>query len=256
MSRSGETSSGGAQTVQRALDILELAAERGGGLAIVDIASALELSPPTAHRLCRTLVERGYMRQLADRRYALGIRLVPLGNAANELIGVDAESVLADLVAEIGETANLAILTGHQAEYVAQAPSRYAMRMFTEVGRRVDLHCTGVGKALLAQLDGEAVTAILRRAGMARQTDYTITTQTALAAELERIREAGYALDEQEQEIGVRCVAVPVGNELSWMALSISGPVTRMTDEVIERAIPLLRSGARTLADGFAIGRS
>lgn len=254
-SRAAAPAATGAQTVQRALDIMELVAARGRSMSIAEIAGSLELTGPTVHRLCRTLVARGYMRQLADRRYALGIRLVPLGNAANELLGIDAESVLADLVAEIGETANLAVLAGHQAEYVAQAPSRYSMRMFTEVGRRVDLHCTGVGKVLLAQLDTDLVESILRRAGMARRTPHTIRTPTALRAELDRIRDLGYALDEQEQEIGVRCVAVPVAHEAhSQMALSVSGPSARMTHEVVERAIPLLRSGARRLADSFTLG--
>lgn len=244
---------GGAQTVHRALDILELLAARGQALPLSDVAAGLDLAPPTAHRLCRTLVDRGYLRQLADRRYALGVRLVPLGTAANALIGLDAEQVLRGLVTELGETANLAVLAGDQAQYVAQMPSPHSMRIFTEIGRRVDLHSTGVGKVLLAQLDDAAIAGIVRRAGMATPTPHTLATPDGLRAEIDRIRETGHALDEQEQELGVRCIAVPLpANRVPGVALSVSGPLPRMTDELVARAVPLLHDAAARLAAGLA----
>ncbi len=242
------TPASGVQSLHRALDVLEVVADGGRSRSIAEIAATAGLPAPTTHRLLRTLVERGYVRQLPDRRYALGFRLVPLGATAQLQVGADAETVLADLVAELGETANLAVLAGHQAEYVAQAPSRYAMRMFTEVGRRVDLHSTGVGKALLAQLDDTAVAAVVRRAGLERRTPHTVATEAELTAALDDVRRSGHALDEQEQELGVRCVAVPVGTPPAWMAVSVSGPVTRMTDEVVARAVPLLHAAADRLA--------
>ncbi len=122
------------------------------------------------------------------------------------------------------------------------------MRMFTEVGRRVDLHCTGVGKVMLAQLDDEAVAAIVRRTGLPRVTEHTITTETGLREALAVVRREGHALDEQEQELGVRCVAVPVGTPPTWMAVSVSGPVPRMTDDVVRRALSLLHAAAQRLA--------
>ena len=90
------------------------------------------------------------------------------------MVGADTEAVLGRLVDALGETANLAILSGSHAEYVAQVPSRHTMRMFTEVGRQVDLHCTGVGKALLGQLDDNRVREIIGRAGLNRQTEHTL----------------------------------------------------------------------------------
>jgi IclR family transcriptional regulator, acetate operon repressor len=239
---------GGVQSVNRALDALELLATQRRPMSIGEIAGAAGLPTPTAHRLVRTLVERGYVRQLPDRTYALGFRLVPLGTAANQLVGIDAHSVLSDLVDEFGETATLAVLAGDQAQYVAQAPARFSMRMFTEVGRRVDLYCTGVGKALLAKLDDTQVDAVIRRRGLARHTPYTLCTETALRAELDLTRRRGYAIDEQEQELGVRCVATPLdAGPGAWMAISVSGPVTRMTDEVVSRAVPLLQAAAERL---------
>lgn len=240
---------GGVQSLHRALDALEVVATQGGHLAIGEIAAATGLPLPTTHRLLRTLVDRGYVRQLPNRRYALGFRLVPLGAAAMTMAGTDTEVVLAGLVDALGETANLAVLSGSHAEYVAQVPSRHTMRMFTEVGRQVDLHSTGVGKALLGQLAESRVREIVRRVGLHQQTEHTLVTEEDLLADLALVRSRGYALDEQEQEAGVRCVAVAVGPEpMSWMAVSVSGPVTRMTDELIERAVPLLQQAGRQLA--------
>jgi len=235
---------GGVQSVSRALELLTIVADAGGPMGVGAIAEAAGIPLPTIHRLLRTLVDHGFMRQLPSRRYALGFRLVPLGLAAGAQTGVFAQDVLDGLAAETGETANLALLSGDKAEYVAQTPSRHAMRMFTEIGRRVDLYCTGVGKVLLAQLDDVRVKAIVDRNPMEPITPYTITSGEGLHAALESIRADGYGMDEQEQEVGVRCVAVPVGQ---GMALSVSGPAFRITDDVVAHAIPLLKTAAGRL---------
>ena len=198
----------GVQSLHRALDLVEVVAARGGHLTIGEIAAATDVPLPTVHRLLRTLVDRGYMRQMPNRRYALGFRLVPLGATASSMVGADTEAVLGRLVDALGETANLAILSGSHAEYVAQVPSRHTMRMFTEVGRQVDLHCTGVGKALLGQLDDDGCARSSAGSGCTRQTEHTLVTEAALLADLAAGPPRGYALDEQEQEAGVRCVAV------------------------------------------------
>jgi IclR family acetate operon transcriptional repressor len=125
--------------------------------------------------------------------------------------------------------------------------------MFTEVGRRVNLHSTGVGKAILSSLEEKEVSAIVRRVGLPPQTVNTITTEQSLHAALERIKASGYALDEEEQELGVRCVAVSVpGSALAPMAVSVSGPLARVTDRFVERAVPLLHTVAKQLGDDIA----
>jgi len=253
VSNGEERSGSGVQSVHRTLDLLEALAGHGGRLPVAEIAAVTGLPVATAHRLSRTLVERGYLRQLPDRSYALGFRLVHLGAAANVLVGGAVHGFLRELVDELGETANVAVLSGHRAEYVAQVPSRYTMRMFTEIGRRVDLHSTGAGKVLLARLDAAAVRAVLRSNGLPRHTEHTITTEIALRAELDRVREQGFAIDDEEQEIGVRCVAVAVeADPLSGMAVSVSGPTARMTEAVVTRAVPLLRAAAAGLAEDLA----
>jgi IclR family acetate operon transcriptional repressor len=149
----------------------------------------------------------------------------------------------------LGESTNLAILDGDQIMYVAQAPGSHSMRMFTEVGRRAQAHCTAVGKAMLAQLPAEKVDGILRRSGMPAMTEHTITDRAQFARELALIRERGYALDESEQELGVRCVAVALPSNSTRAATSISGPLTRMTDALIQSAVPLLTGTASALAE-------
>ncbi|MFY0405502.1 IclR family transcriptional regulator [Solicola sp. PLA-1-18] len=241
---------GGVQSVHRALDLLEVLASRGGALGIGEIADVTGLALPTTHRLVRTLVDRGYVRQLDDRRYALGFGLVPLGSAAGSAVGAGTGRLLGRLVDELGETANLAVLDGDHVAYVAQVPGRHSMRMFTEVGRRVEPHCTAVGKAILATMSEADARAVVARTGLPRRTTSTLTDPDGLVAELALVRERGYALDEEEQEVGVRCVAVVVPGTPVPLGVSVSGPAPRMTDALVSRAVPLLHLAAHHLAAG------
>jgi IclR family acetate operon transcriptional repressor len=243
---------GGVQSVDRAFELLEVLAEAGGELALSEIAASSALPLPTIHRLVRTLVNRGYVRQLPSRRYALGPRLINLGERASGMLGDWARPWLTDLVEALGETTNLSMIDGNRATYVAQVPSRHSMRMFTEVGRRVYLHCTGVGKALLAQRGDDEVLELLHRAGMPAQTAHTIVDPDTLLAQIRQIRQVGYALDDGEQEIGVRCVAVPVLGGPSSYAISVSGPTARMTAELVDRAVPIMRTAAKELSSDLS----
>ncbi|SDQ42467.1 IclR family transcriptional regulator [Quadrisphaera sp. DSM 44207] len=238
----------GVQSLDRALDLLERMSDAGGEVGLTELAEATGLPLPTIHRLLRTLVRRGYARQLPSRRYALGPQLVRLGEGASGAISAWARPALAQLADAVGETANLAVLDGDLVVYVAQAPSRHAMRMFTEVGRRVHPHCTGVGKALLARLPDDAVRALLARTGMPARTEATLADPEALLAELAATRERGWALDDGEQEVGVRCFAVALPDGAVPAAVSVSGPAARVTRESAERVVPLLRATAAALA--------
>jgi IclR family transcriptional regulator, acetate operon repressor len=235
------TAEGGVQSVHRALDVLEALAAAGGTASLGDLAATCGLPAPTLHRLAGTLTDRGYLRQLPDRRYSLGSRLVPLGADAYALLGQRALPALRALAELTGESANLAVLTQGRAEYVAQAPGRHTMRTFTEVGNRVALHCTGVGKALLAVIPPGQASRLIGAAPLAAQTAGTITDPEALHAELALTRARGYALDEEEMEAGVRCVAIGMPGTAP-MAVSVSGPAARMTDDLIEAAASALRA--------------
>ena len=174
--------SGGVQSLERAFAVLELIAGNGGSMSLSKISVDSGLPPPTLHRLARTLVDLGYLRQEPSRRYALGPRLFLLAESSKAMLNAVALPHLAHLVDEIGETANLAMLDGDQVAYVAQAPGRHSMRMFTEVGRRVHPHCTAVGKALLATSTDEEVRALVGRTGLPRRTPHTVTTPRSSSA--------------------------------------------------------------------------
>lgn len=249
MKSSTSSSGGGVQSIRRALMLLDAIADNGGRMTIADLAHQVPLPLASIHRLVRSLLDCGYVRQLPDRSYALGFRLVTVGAQAGRMLGSDVRAVLDKLVDALGETVNFAILSGDRAEYIAQSPSPHTMRTFTEVGSRVALHSTGVGKALLSTLGDDDVSALVMRAGLPAATEHTITSSSALLAELEKIRARGYALDEQEQELGVRCVAMPLPTDgLTRLAVSVSGPITRVTDDFVVRAVPLLTAAATQLS--------
>jgi IclR family transcriptional regulator, acetate operon repressor len=240
--------SSGVQSIARTFDLLELMADFGGIVGVSQLAARSGLPLPTIHRLIRTLVDLGYVRQQPSREYALGPRLVRLGEGASRLLGDWATPHLQALVDALGESANLAMLDDDQVVYTAQAQGSHSMRMFTEVGRRAWVHCTAVGKAMLADLPAERVRDMVRRSGMPAQTPRTITSMRALSHELARIREQGFAIDDEEQELGVRCIAVVLPGSPSRAAVSISGPSPRMSDRVLQSAIPMLTKTAASLA--------
>jgi len=242
------------QSVERAFELLELITDAGGSAALSELAATADLPLPTIHRLLRTLVGLGYVRQLPNRRYALGPRLIRLGEGATAQLGALALPVLKKLVDQLGETANMAVLDSDQVLYIAQAPSRHSMRTFTEVGRRAHAHATGVGKAVLAQLPDDHVRRIVTRTGLPAVTEASITGLDELLADLELIRERGWSVDEQEQELGVRCFAAAVPGAPSPTAISVSGPVSRVDEAFGERAVPLLQAAAREIAEDLRQG--
>jgi IclR family acetate operon transcriptional repressor len=218
----------GVQSVERALDVLEALAA-GGSLGISEVAAGTRLPYGTAHRLLRTLVARCYVRQGPDRRYSLGSRPLTLGDGARRSTAAAAWPFLGRLVELSGETANLAVLEGDQAVYVAQVQSAHRLRMFAEVGRHVPVHSTAVGKVLLAGLPDATVHALLAHSGLARRTPRTLRTPAAVIAELATVRRVGWAVDDEEEETGVRCLAVPVRTDgLVVAAMSVSGPAARV----------------------------
>lgn len=248
------TAGSGVQSVERAFELLELITDAGGSAALSELAATADLPLPTIHRLLRTLVGLGYVRQLPNRRYALGPRLIRLGEGATAQLGALALPVLKKLVDQLGETANMAVLDSDQVLYIAQAPSRHSMRTFTEVGRRAHAHATGVGKAVLAQLPDDQVRRIVTRTGLPAVTEASITGLDELLADLELIRERGWSVDEQEQELGVRCFAAAVPGAPSPTAISVSGPVSRVDEAFGERAVPLLQAAAREIAEDLRQG--
>jgi IclR family acetate operon transcriptional repressor len=231
-------------SIERTFMLLEAMSQLGGTVRLGQLSTQLGLPIATTHRLVRTLVELGYVHQGPSREYSLGLRLMRLGEHAVQLFGSWSMPYLRELVDSVGESANLAVLDEDRIVYAAQVPGRHTMRMFTEVGLSAPLHCTAAGKAILAQLPPDQAIAAVSASRMQPRTRHTITTAEGMRGELESVRKAGYAVDDEEQEIGVRCIAVAVPGSFAPAALSISGPSPRITDALIERSVPLLRHAA------------
>jgi IclR family transcriptional regulator, acetate operon repressor len=244
-----EKTASGVQSLDRALNLLELLADAGGSMRLAELEVATGLPLPTIHRLIKSLVHNGYVRQEPSKRYSLGPRLIRLGETASRNLGSFARQHLVELVARIGETANMAVLEGDAIVYVAHVQSDHSMRMFTEVGHRVYAHCTGVGKAVLAQMRDDEVLALLRRTGMPAKTTRSHTDPGALLSELNEVRDQGWAVDDAEQEIGVRCIAVPLVGAPTLSAISVSGPSGRITIGRITEIAPVLQEAAARLVD-------
>ena len=239
------------QSLDRAFTLLERLTDAEGPLTLSELAELTDLPMPTIHRLLRFLTNEGYVRQEASKRYALGLRMIRFGHAASRGLGSWATPHLMGLVDEFGETTNMAMLEGEACVYVAQVPSPRSMRMFTEVGRVVMPHCTGVGKAIMSMLTDQQVTGLLTRTGMPARTDNTLVTVDAMLTALAQTRELGYALDEGEQELGVRCVAVPVTGLPFLAAISVSGPSGRLTIDDVPRIAPQLQTVAAQISGTF-----
>ncbi len=242
-------STSGVQSLGRAFAILEVMADAGGIIGLSELAERADLPLATIHRLVRTLVDLGYVRQEPSRQYSLGSRLIRLADMSSKRIATWARPAMNGAVDELGESVNLAVLDGDEIVYVAQVqPSTNFMRMFTEVGRRVPAHSTGVGKALLSQLPEAEALALLRRTGMPPQTSSSMTDPQTLWRELLVIREQGWATDHDEQEDGVWCVAAPVVGAPARVGVSISGPSGRITLERVTEVAPLVVQAARRIA--------
>jgi IclR family acetate operon transcriptional repressor len=239
--------SSGVQAVDRALDILEALATAGAPLGVSALAHTTGLPVGTIHRLLRTLAARGFVRQEPSRDYALGPALFRVGRAGNRAIAAPARPYLARLVEISGETANLAVLEGDHVVYVAQVPSPHRLRMFAEVGRHVLPHSTAVGKVLLADRPADVADGVVRRTGLPARTPTTITDPAHFAAELTRVRARGWAVDDEEEETGVRCFAVPVrdGGQVI-AAMSVSGPAARFEGVAIEPLVARMQEVADT----------
>jgi DNA-binding IclR family transcriptional regulator len=238
----------GAQVVDRVVDILETFTRLGPELGVTDISRALDLKKATAHRLLSSLRRRGIVAQdPVTRRYRLGMKLWELGSMATSSVdwADRVKPYLQQLTDRTGETTHLAVLSDGQVLYVDKVESARSLRMPSQVGRRLPVHCTGVGKALIAYLPEEVLRALLGRRELARFTPNTITELPKLEEELARVRERGYTIDDEEIEEGLVCIAAPVRDHTAHVvaAVSIAGPSSRLRpDRIAEQAREVLEA--------------
>jgi IclR family acetate operon transcriptional repressor len=249
------------QSLDRALDLLEALAESDEDVGLSQLTARLGLPLGTVHRLLGSLAARGYAAQdLATRRYGPGPKLLEVATRAASSrrfsLARIARPALLRLTEATGETSNLLVLHGHEAAYSEQVASPHMVRLFTEVGQRVPLYCTGGGKAILAGMGAEPLDAYLAGVAIRPWTPKTLGSPAALRAEVELSAQRGFAIDDEERELGVCCVAAPIFDRLGRCvaALSISGPSTRMSAARAVSLGPAVRAEADacSAALGFA----
>ncbi|NLU71634.1 IclR family transcriptional regulator [Streptomyces sp. HNM0575] len=241
--------------VTRALDVLELFLDCEETLSAPEITRRLRLPRTTVHELVTTLTARSYLEQPPDRpgRYRLGVRGYQLGSRYAEQLDLAAEGhrVARSVADTCDETVHVAILEGPDVIYIAKVDSTHAVRMVSAAGRRLPAHCTAVGKMLLASLPEEDLEATLAAAGpLTAMTPGSITSPEELRKALARIRERGVAVEQQESNPDVSCVAAPVrdASGKSVAALSISVPTVRWSEERRDELADLAVKGAAELS--------
>lgn len=248
---------GGVQSVDRALRILEELA-RSGESGVTEVAASLGVHKSTAFRLVATLEQHGLVEQVEGRgKYRLGVGLLRLAGATSARLDVvqEARPLCKQLAAATGETVNLAALSGGSALYLDQVAGPSALQSHNWVGQHIPLHATSNGKVLMAWLEDDELKPLLGR--LPSYTDLTITSRAALRKELELVREQGYALAEDELEVGLAAAAAPVRNAHGDVicSVSVSGPTFRLTDERMEGVLPLLLEVAVELSHRLGWGR-
>jgi IclR family acetate operon transcriptional repressor len=220
------------QALDRALHILKVLAG-SEGMSLSELAEAAGQSPATVYRVLSTYETHGMVEfQPAQQIWFVGQEAFRIGSAflgRSNLVEV-ARAIMHDLMARTGETANLAISKGGQVMFLSQVETHEPIRAFFRPGTRSPIHASGIGKALLAWYPADRIDRIIRDEGLEAFTEHTITDRDALLAGLAEIRDRGWALDDEEKTLGMRCVAAPIFNEFreAIAGVSISGPTARM----------------------------
>lgn len=254
MARKRRAAEAPVQSAVRTLQILEVLAA-GGEFGLTELSERVGVHKSTLLRFMRTLCDLGYARRDPEtERFSLSLKIFELGStvyARLDLVKLASPS-LARLSATTQETVHLAVLDGGRLVYLSKLESPHALRvaMRSGVGLTAPAYCTGVGKVLLAFAATDILDAYLASSDFVRYTEKTIPDRLKLLAELQLIRNRGWAIDDEEHEYGVRCVAAPVRDRTSEViaALSISGPTVRLTHDRIESMRTLVCEAAEEIS--------
>jgi IclR family KDG regulon transcriptional repressor len=248
--------------VERALALLERVDGTAKGSGITELSRRLGWGKSTVHRLCSTLEHRGYLvHDASTGRYRLSLRLFQVGSAALNHLDLPARvtPALRSLGDAVEETVHLAVLDGQEIVFIGKVESGRPLQLHSQVGRRAPAHCTALGKVLLAHADPELQTRVL--AGrLKRYTPGTIVDPPTLRRVLQAVRERGFAVDDQEFEEGIRCIAAPVRDYTGRVvaALSVSAPAGRLGPDRDRGLAEVVKAAARRASGelGHAPGRA
>jgi IclR family KDG regulon transcriptional repressor len=233
------------QTIERVSSILDILAQSAQGISIRELSSNIGLPKGTTHRLLSSLSYFGYVRQESKtRNYFLGLKFVELGQILLSQLDLrkEAEPFLRDLAERTKETVHLVILDRNEIVYIDkvetdQNPS--GLKMASRIGLRNPAHSSAVGKMILSNFSEEELQSFFKEKSLLRRTENTITDPIQLREHLKSVRKQGYAVDDEENEKGIRCVAAPIYNEIgkTVAAISITGPAFRVTRKIIQETL-------------------
>lgn len=224
------------QSVDRTLTILEVLSDYEDGLGITEISEKVELHKSTVHRLLNTLVYKEYIKQDKNtNKYGLTLKLFELGNKKVEKMDIVsiAQPYLKELVEKTNEVVHLVVREGIEVMYLSKVEPQKSMKMYTRIGMRKPMYCTAMGKAMLSHMTKEEIDKIWNASDIKRLTDNTIVDLCKLKENLIDIRTKGYAMDEQEVEMGIRCIGTVVRDYKGQVCggISLSSSIITFTED-------------------------
>jgi len=248
------------QVLDRTIAVLQAVADSDTDLAAAEIARQLRLHKSTVHRLLVVLEHYRLITKGPEGTYRLGTRLIEFGESAIARLRLSDHAMpfLRELAAQTGEGAHVTILSGNEMLSIAHVEGRWSLQSLTRTGQRTQIHCTAAGKAVLAFLSEAACDEVISRLRFVRNTPRTIVKPSAFKVELMRVRQAGYAVDDEEFEEGLRCVGAPVFDHRGHVVASIStaAPVFRMKKDHLPQVARLVIAAARGLSEDLGYQRS
>lgn len=233
------------KSVDRALRIVMLVSQKKEGVGVTELASQLDLNKSSIFRLLATLVEHGFIEQdLETKKYRLGYKYLELSSILLESIDIrsQAKPFLKKLISLSNEVVHLVIYDQGEVVYIEKLEGNETLRMISQVGKRAPMHCSSVGKVILAHLPSSEVMRILDKHGLPEHTQYTITDRDSLLQELSKINTQGFGVEIEENEPGISCIAAPIFDNRGHItaAVSVSGPSFRMIDTRLTELQPLI----------------
>lgn len=250
----------GVKSLQKAIHILDSIAAHGE-LGITEISQAFGITKSSVFNILHTFKENNWVeKNPITEKYRLGLRLFEIGNIVRSGLKLREIAVpfMKELIDETGETAHLTVVDNGQIVYIESAQPENKLSIASVIGRRVHMHCTGVGKAILAFQDQETIDDIIRTHDLPSFTPSTITDPQRLKDHLLEIQKKGYAVDNMEHEHGVKCVSAPIYNERGevFASMSLSGPSPRFPEERVEEYSTLIINATQRVSKLLGWNRS
>lgn len=248
----GSTRASVSTTVIKAVTILDILAQNAdAGVSLTELCAVIDIPKSTTYRYLVTLQELGLIERKSNDRYCLGTRIIELAGAylLKSDLRNESQAALDELAEITAETVHLAVPSGTEVIYIAKIESKHTLGMFSHIGARLPMHCTALGKAILAYSDKNTLHLVVGKSLISRTPNSIVSTE-ALEKELAMIRSQGYAIDNEENELGIRCVGAPIfdytGKPVG--AISVSAPSDRMDKERSNFLGPLVRQAAQTVS--------